>query len=105
MECFSKHKGTGNKWPEDNSHLNHIFDDRPGHLPDTPANRNLLEQLSNNMKNYLGVDQHGNQVFMQMLDEGSQIWTYVRDGITQNGGMNIGDQIRIWLEGAGLMLP
>ncbi|MEG0415787.1 MAG: hypothetical protein RR565_06585 [Erysipelothrix sp.] len=105
MECFSKHKGTGNTWPEGDSQLKHIFGDRQGHIPDTPGNRTLLENLSNNMKNYLGVDQHGNQVFMQMLDDGSQIWSYVRDGVIRNGGMNIGENIRVWVEGIGLIVP
>ena len=65
----------------------------------------MLENIANNKSNYLGVDLFGNQVYSQMQSNGSQIWVYVRNGVIQNGGMNVGDAIRIWVEGKGLILP
>ena len=41
--------------------LKHMFADRPGHLPDTPENRALLESVANNPNNYLGTDSMNTQ--------------------------------------------
>ena len=96
-------EGIGNRLPPNKSQMGHIFEDRPGHFPDTPSNRKLLEDVSNSNSNYLGIDRHGNQVYSQMQSDGSQIWVYVRDGIIRNGGRNTGGAIRSWEEGIGLL--
>ena len=42
-----------------------IFGDRPGHLPDTPANRQRLVDVANDRDNYRGVDKYGNKWFVE----------------------------------------
>lgn len=78
----------GNVLPSNESQLNHIFGDRPGHLPDTLDNRQLLVDVANDIGNYMGADEHGNQWFVRLESDESQIWVIVRDGIIQNGGRN-----------------
>lgn len=50
-------KTTSNKFFNDS--LKHIFCDRPGHLIDTPHNRQLLLEVAGDSKNYLGTDKYG----------------------------------------------
>lgn len=76
------------RFHEDPGQLQHIFRDASGHLlEDTVANRQLLlDTVSRN--NFMEVDNHGNQVFARILDDGTEIWVQVRNGIIQNGGLN-----------------
>ena len=74
--------------PADNSQLSHIFGDRPGHLPDTPANRQRLVDVANDRDNYRGVDKYGNKWFVEEGSDGNQIWVTTRNGVIQNGGSN-----------------
>jgi RHS repeat-associated protein len=79
----------------------HIFRNAPGHLPqDTHANRQLLEGVANNPTNYMGLDRHGNDVYVEIQPNGSQVWAYVRGNNIVNAGVN---QVpRTWIPGFGL---
>ena len=42
------------KLPSNDSQLRHIFENREGHLPNTPENRKLLQDLANDSTKYKG---------------------------------------------------
>jgi hypothetical protein len=44
---------------------------------------------ANDVHNFIGVNKHGKNVFRRLIDENIQIWVEVKDGIIQNGGINI----------------
>lgn len=81
-------RGTGNVLPENPSQLGHILRARPGHLPDTPANRQILEDVANSPDDLLGPDRYGNLWSGRTLSDGTQAWTQVRGGTIINGGVN-----------------
>lgn len=66
----------------------HIFRKAEGHIPDTPANRELLTSLANENKSVLGVDRHGTIWSAKILPDGSQAWVQTRGGQVINGGIN-----------------
>ena len=66
----------------------HMFGNRPGHLIDTPANRQLLIDLTSNKKNFLGVDNYGTQWYAKTIKDGKQLWATVRNHIIRNRGLN-----------------
>jgi RHS repeat-associated protein len=80
-----------NELPKDDSQLGHIFDDRPGHLPNNWTNQNLITDLVNNYDNYRGPDRYGNSVYTAPMTDGSnsQLWATTRNGIIKNAGMNL----------------
>ena len=78
----------GNTFPTNPAQIRHIFRDAPGHLPDTPTNRRLLSDLTNNSANRLGIDRHGVEWFGSTRSDGTQVWGSVRNGRIQNGGLN-----------------
>ena len=83
------------RFHEDPGQLQHIFRDTSGHLAnDTPGNRQLLLDTVARY-NLMEIDQHGNQIFARMLDDGTEIWVQIRDGIIQNGGLN---QTPLWVK-------
>ena len=90
------------KFPEQRSQLMHIFANRPGHVLDTPANRKMIQRVANNKRNFLGINRDGNEVFAQIMQDGSQVWAYVRDGVIRNGGRNLASAIKTWIDGYGL---
>ena len=79
---------TGNVLPQNESQIRHIFGNRPGHLNDTPQNRQKLVELANSENHRLGVDKYGNAWYARMESDGSQMWVSVRAGIIQEGGRN-----------------
>lgn len=82
------HAFGGNQFPKNDSQIKHIFRNKKGHIPDTPKNRDLLQETCNDESNYLGTDKNGNRWYAQILPDGSQVWVTTRDGIIQNGGIN-----------------
>ncbi|MED5609351.1 RHS repeat-associated core domain-containing protein [Pseudomonas sp. JH-2] len=68
--------------------VGHIFRKAEGHIPDTPANRELLTNLANDNKSVLGVDRHGTIWSAKLLPDGSQAWVQTRGGQVINGGIN-----------------
>ena len=77
-----------NKLPPNDSQLKHMFEDREGHVPDTPGNRQLLEDVANDPNSYYGTDRWGKQWYARMQEDGSQVWVCARDGVIQDGGIN-----------------
>ena len=49
----------GNRLPSNRAQMMHIFADRPGHLPDTPRNRQTIVELINDPANRAGIDGNG----------------------------------------------
>ncbi len=74
--------------PTNRSQLGHIFRNEPGHLADTPANRQLLLGTANNQKNMLGVAESGNTWYGNTQKNGTQVWAETRNGNIVNGGVN-----------------
>jgi RHS repeat-associated protein len=65
-----------------------IFGDREGHLPDTAANRKLLEEVASDPAASLGKDRFGNDWSARTQPDGTQEWTQARNGEIINGGLN-----------------
>lgn len=91
---------TGNSLPSDNSQLAHIFGNRPGHLADTPSNRQATVELVNDESNRIGVDGRGLTWYARMLEDGFQLWASVLNGVVQNCGKN--DPPHSWDDETGL---
>lgn len=89
-----------NRLPVNDAQIKHIFRDGTGHLPDTDENRILIERLINNKSNFKGKDIRGNEWYIKTLEDGSQLWARVQNGVLNNGGKNI-DPI-MWDNDTGL---
>jgi hypothetical protein len=77
------------RFTENQDRLRHMFRDEEGHFPvDTPANRRLIQETANDPRNYLGSDRFGNQWYAEILPDGRQIWTTVRNGEIIHAGIN-----------------
>lgn len=76
------------KMTDREAQLNHIFGDRPGHVPRSPENVKLLEDTANNWRNYRGKDSRGNIWHVKRRDDGSQIWVRSQHGVINEGGVN-----------------
>ncbi len=88
---FGNTKGASNEavsLPTDKSQLSHIFGNRPGHLPDTPANRALLENLARDDSKYMGTDKYGNRWNVEITKEGAQNWVRYQNSMINEGGQN-----------------
>lgn len=86
--------------PSGAAQLSHMFRDEPGHLPDTPANRQLIVELVNDENNRLGIDHRGLVWYAKNDIDGSQLWASIYKGIVQNCGRN--DPPRPWDDETGL---
>lgn len=91
---------TTNKIPDNNSIIKHIFRDAEGHISDTPQNRALLEAVSNNVENFLGIDKYGNEWYAEILEDGRQVWVETRNGNIFEGGIN--EIPKSWNQSTGL---
>jgi hypothetical protein len=70
--------------------LPHILADRPGHLPDTPTNRQLLLDVASDPRNYFACsDARGSIWCEKILEDGSQVWVQIYNGYIRNAGLNI----------------
>jgi RHS repeat-associated protein len=74
-------------FPGQQSQIEHIFRDAPGHIPDTVKNRTLLTDTVD-PSNFIMVNQFGNNVYAQLQVDGTEIWVYSRNGVIVNGGIN-----------------
>ena len=74
-------------YPTDKARINHIHQEKAGHIPDTSANRAFLSKISA-PKNYCGTDMYGNYWYSKTLSDGRQAWSEVRNGIIWDGGIN-----------------
>lgn len=68
--------------------VRHVFRDAPGHLVDTPENRQLLIETASDGQNLIGIDQFGTSWYVRMLDDHRQVWVQVRGDEIRNGGVN-----------------
>ena len=75
------------KMPKQRAQIKHIMAERQGHLKDSRKNRQLLEKISRDSKNYIGKDSNGNTIYSKII-HGNEYWVHVRRGIIQNGGSN-----------------
>lgn len=89
-----------NSLPTGNSQLAHMFRESPGHLSDTPLNRQIIMELANNDANKVGMDGRGLIWYAKMEADGSQLWASVRNGVVQNCGKN--DPPHEWDDETGL---
>jgi hypothetical protein len=80
-------RNSGNIIPEGKL-ANHIFSGKSGKLADTTANRNLITDLTNNNKNFLGIDKYGKSWYARTLDDGTQLYGYTQNGIVKGAGIN-----------------
>ncbi len=88
------------KLPPNDSQLKHIFEEREGHLLDTPENRKLLEELANNKDRYKGKDKYGNDWNIRLNDDGTQDWVRSQHQVINEGGRNLTP--RPWDDETGL---
>ena len=75
------------KMPKNKAQINHIMAERNGHIKNNSKNRQLLEKITKDSKNYKGKNKHGNKVYSKII-KGEEYWVYTRNGIIQNGGSN-----------------
>jgi hypothetical protein len=76
------------RFPKGESQLKHIFAKRNGHVDDTAENRRLLIDTAANEANCVETKPNGNRWYAKGLENGTQVWIEVRNGIIQNGGIN-----------------
>lgn len=74
--------------PKNDAQLKHIFGKRKGHVPDTPGNREKLEDLANDTSKFSGNDKYGNSWHIDTNSNGNQWWVRFRNNTINEGGMN-----------------
>ena len=69
--------------------INHLFDDRPGHLPNTPENKKVIMDLVKDPENFVGdALRWGHSWYGKTLPNGQQLWAEVRGDKIINCGRN-----------------
>jgi len=68
--------------------IGHIFRDAPGHVKDTPENRQRLLELVEQAENFLGTDARGHSWYVSAEGQRPQLWAVVRGDEIINGGAN-----------------
>jgi len=63
---------------------NHLFTGKPGKLTDTPANRTLIENLSNGTP--VVIDPHGKAWYAGVDAAGRPIYSYTQNGVVKGAG-------------------
>lgn len=76
------------KLPENKSILGHIFTGEGNHLPDTPENRQIVQETVSDWKNFVGRDRYGKEWYARTLENGRQVWVEAYNGEIRNGGVN-----------------
>lgn len=76
------------KLPENDSQIKHIFEEREGHLPDTPENRKMLTELANDEHFHVGKDMYGNDWHTRIKVDGTQDWVRHQNQVINEGGKN-----------------
>ena len=76
------------KMPKTKAQIEHILADRPGHLKNKITSSLILERISSDEKNFVGIDSYGNKRYVKMIGK-RQYWVSTRNDIIQNGGVNI----------------
>ncbi|MCA0328008.1 MAG: filamentous hemagglutinin family protein [Proteobacteria bacterium] len=82
------HNGDGCVLPLKPEQMKHIFRDADGHVLDTVANRNMIQEVTRDGRSFLGKDKYGNDWYAQTRPDGSQVWVKARNGEIINGGLN-----------------
>lgn len=86
--------------PPNRDQLDHIFGDRKGHVPATEENKKMMLDVANDVRNFRGIDKHGNAWHIKLSDEGKQIWVRSQNGTINECGVN--DVPREWDDESGL---
>ncbi len=60
-----------------------------GHMPDTAQNRRLLVETFSDKSNYIYTDQWGKEIYSKLLQDGTESWAYIQNGIVKSGGINV----------------
>lgn len=68
-------------------------------------NKKMFLDVMNGGGEFLGTDQHGNEWFHKMNDDGTQTWVSARDGKVLDAGVNQKDKIRTYNPVTGLSRP
>ena len=76
------------KMPKNDAQLKHFMRDEPGHLPDTPENREMLVNLANDPKYHMGKDRYGNEWHVRNNADGTQDWVRHQNQVINEGGRN-----------------
>ena len=75
------------RMPKQRAQILHIMRNSEGHLVDTPENRKIIVDMTNDNGSFLGLNKYGNEVYSKTIG-GVQYWAYVRDDVIQNAGAN-----------------
>jgi len=68
--------------------INHLFDNRDGHLINTEANKQIIMNLIKNPENFIIRDDFKKYWFAKTLDDGTQIWAHIINDVITNCGIN-----------------
>ncbi|MBI2387529.1 MAG: hypothetical protein HYV14_16185 [Elusimicrobia bacterium] len=79
---------SGGEVPISEENAGHIFRDAKGHVSDSLENRKMLSETAGDKSNFIGEDKFGNKWFSKLRSDGTQVWTKVRNGKIENGGVN-----------------